>query len=225
MAARRKRSMDDEDKSMAGGSSFKRSRSMRVVARTELKRAMARVSEPKAVDLSQPLAGVPNTVTLGGLTNLVQGVTGITRIGDQVTSRSLFIRGTVRWNPAGDPSQIVRCAVIMDTEGNGAAPLANGSTSAIWEGAAGVLIVEAQLNHLTRKRYVMLWNEAFCLSAAQSAFYFVKSIRLGAVINYLDATAAATSIARNHCHFAFWSDKAVNTPTIAFVSRFRFTDM
>lgn len=197
---------------------------VRRIARSEAKRVIDSDTEVKATDQAQALVGVPNTVTLGPLTNVAQGTTGVTRAGDQVKARSIFFRMSIRWNPAGDPSQIVRVAVLLDVESAGLNPSPNGVVSSVWEGAAGTLIVEAQLNHLTRKRFLVLWNKSFCLSSARSAFFIAKSIKLRGEITYLDATANATSLGTNHVFMAFWSDKILNTPTIAFTSRFRYTD-
>lgn len=195
---------------------------IRAIARTEARRELKEEQESKVLDVVSGLANISALQTTSALSLLAQGSDYFNRTGAQVQGHSLFLRLTVRWNPAAaNPAQLFRIVVFMDTQSEGVIPSGSGTANSLLVSAS----TEAQLNPLTRKRFLVLWNKVGWVNAYHPSRVMKKNIKLRSpTIQFMGPTAVAASLGTNSLYIIYWGDVIANMPTLSYESRFRFTD-
>lgn len=132
-------------------------------------------SEEKHKDTVYSVTAQTTTPVLTLVNGLAQGTTNVTRVGDDVRWKSVYIRGAWAHNGGGNAVQFGRIILFRDNQPNGAAPAA----SAILEDASDPF---SPLNLDYSRRFKVLYDKNICLT---------DSGREGEVIKkYIDLTAS-----------------------------------
>lgn len=176
-------------------------------------------SEAKFVD-----ANATNTPDTTGVVNILtliaQGTTDTTRIGNSVLSQSLDIKCTFVPSASATAS-FVRYIVFIDKyDGAGTAPtLANLLQATV--------SVQSFMNMDNSDRFVVLRNDVVPLTLVGNNRAVYREIHLKLTdlhVKYDGTTAAQASCTNNHIYFALLSNEAINTPSVSWVTRYRFVD-
>jgi len=176
--------------------------------------------EEKYSDVNTSVAPDQNgTVTC--LSQLAQGTTMNTRIGNSVRVQHLVVRGRVAVSSAVTTFSVVRVAIIRDMEGQGTAP----ACSDVFETVGGSSAPRQPFDWLNRKRFALLYDSLLTVAPASGcAREFVYNVELAKHVLYRGTTAASASDGEGSIYIVALSDEATNTPTVAFTSRITFTD-
>lgn len=82
-------------------------------------------SEDKRADITYSVAAQTTTAVLTLLNGLAQGTTDVTRVGDDVRFKNLYLRGAWSHNGSGNDVQFGRIIIFRDNQTNGSAPSAS----------------------------------------------------------------------------------------------------
>lgn len=176
--------------------------------------------ETKYRPLYHAFGAVSDAGTLYPLSELAQGLTSTTRVGDSIRIQGLEIRGNVEINAAAS-NTLIRVMVFRDLDGPGTYPTI-GDVLEQTGGSAGV-ISTARFNR--RERFSILYDELFALSSGSnaSATFHYSSGQNGHIL-YLGTTAAEASDGKGTIYVLTVSNEAANTPSLRSYSRLLFTD-
>jgi hypothetical protein len=153
------------------------------------------------------------------VSQLAQGTTMNTRIGNSIRVQRLTVRGRVAVN-ASATFTVVRVAVIRDMEGQGTAP----TCGDIYETVGSSAAPRQPYDWLNRKRFALLYDSFLVLSTQDLCQEYVFDIDLTKHVLYRGTTAAAASDGEGSIYVVSLSDEATNVPTNAFTTRITFTD-
>ncbi len=157
------------------------------------------------------------------ITQLAQGTTVNTRVGNSVRVQRLSLLGRVAVNSSTTTYSLVRVIVFRDMEGQGTAPVASDVLESIGTSAAP----RQPYDWLNRKRFSILYDWFIPLTAI-SGGSMVKEIGfetdLTKHVLYRGTTAAATSDGEGSIYVLSVSDEATNTPGVGLVARITYTD-
>ncbi len=176
--------------------------------------------EEKYVDVNSSL----NPDQSGGvacLSQLAQGTTMSTRVGNSVRVQKFTIRGRVAVNSTVTTYSTVRVAIIRDMEGQGTAPTA----ADVFETVGSSAAPRQPFDWLNRKRFAVLYDLFLTVSPDMgSAREFVYDVELAKHVLYRGTTAAAASDGEGSIYIVALSDEATNTPSVSYTSRMTYTD-
>lgn len=162
---------------------------------------------------------VPVTNIAGGpinrcLNEIARGVSDDERIGNQVKSVYLGIRGALEYNPSATSPTIVRALVIKYKRSAGTNP----DISDLMQGT-----VPWSFRSLTQTRnYTLLASRTYNLSSQVPQRYVNINIKRQIILDFDGATAA--SFDGNAIFLLMWSDDGTNSPTFTFQTRLRYVD-
>jgi hypothetical protein len=171
--------------------------------------------------LTPDQAGTSSVVSL---TQMAQGVTLNTRVGNSIRVQRFSILGRAAINSATTSFSMVRIILFRDMEGQGSAPTMQDVLEAVGTNAAP----RQPYDYLNRKRFSILgdWYYALTLNAGGqgSVREFQLDVPLVKHTLYRGTTAAAASDGEGTIYIGCVSDEATNTPSVSFTSRITFTD-
>lgn len=181
--------------------------------------------ETKFLDTQQSSTTISTTGTVFPVSEIAQGLTSTTRVGDSIRLQHFELRGRCTISATANTS-LLRLLVVRDLDGYGTAPTV---TDILETATPAVSAPLAPYRFNKRQRFSILFDELFGLvgSAAydgnsEEVFSFMTSHQ-GHIL-YLGATAAAASDGKGSVYVVAVSDEGTNTPSIAFTSRILFTD-
>ncbi len=155
------------------------------------------------------------------LSQLAQGTTMNTRVGNSVRVQRVSVRARVAANSAVTTFSVVRVAIIRDMEGQGTAP----ACSDIFETVGSSAAPRQPYDWLNRKRFAVLYD--MFLTVAPNTGYareFDFEKELAKHVLYRGTTAAAASDGEGSIYIVALSDEATNTPSVSYTSRITYTD-
>lgn len=153
------------------------------------------------------------TATVLHLSPIPQGDSRLTRDGEQVKLKSLYIKARVSQH-ASATDTVCRFAVVMDTEGQGAVPTA----AEIYKSTVDI-VSHTEIDN--KSRFIVLWDKVFTLGDRISK-YFEYYKKLNHECSWESTTGANPG--KNNLYFVHMSTEATNTPTLYFKSRIRYLD-
>jgi len=155
------------------------------------------------------------------LSQLAQGTTMNTRVGNSVRVQRFSLRARVAVSSAVTTFSVVRVAIIRDMEGQGTAP----TCADIFETVGTSAAPRQPFDWLNRKRFAVLYDTFLVVSpdtgSAREVYY---EIDLAKHVLYRGTTAAAVSDGEGSIYIVSLSDEATNTPTVSYSSRMTYTD-
>lgn len=155
------------------------------------------------------------------LSQLAQGTTMNTRVGNSVRCQHFSVRGRVAVNASVTTFSVVRVVVIRDMEGQGTPPVA----SDIFETVGTSAAPRQPLDWLNRKRFSLLYDTFLTVAPASGcAREFFFTVELAKHVLYRGTTAASASDGEGSIYIVSLSDEATNTPTVSYSSRMTYTD-
>jgi len=178
--------------------------------------------EEKYLDTSVSLS--PDTS--GGvacITQLGQGTTVNTRVGNSLRVQRLEVRGRVAVNSSVTTYSMVRILVFRDMEGQGTAPV----VSDVLEATGSSSAPRQPYDWLNRKRFSILYDMLIPVTATSggmSVREFVYVTELAKHVLYRGTTASASSDGEGSIYVAAVSDEATNAPSVVATTRITFTD-
>lgn len=197
-------------------------------------------SEKTATNLTQTItAYAPTTGSIGCLSAVAQGDTENERDGRKYTMNSIHIRGAFYLSSNNDQSDaqlpaIVRLAVVIDTQTNGAALTASEVFLPATTAAQNVFSFR---NLQYSNRFIVLSDKSYTINPVAGAgtgavndfSQVIKQFKLNFMIppkaKMVDTKATAgnvTSITSNSIHLLAWANQATDVVTLQYNSRLRF---
>ncbi len=181
--------------------------------------------EEKYLDVSASLTpDQSGTSSVTSLTQVAQGTTMNTRIGNSIRVQRLSIIGRAAVNAAVTTFSMVRILVFRDMEGQGTAPTISDVLESVGTSAAP----RQPYDYLNRKRFAILSDWLYPLTNSGAGQGSVREFQLDIPLVkhtlYRGTTAAAASDGEGTIYIACVSDETTNTPNVAFTSRVVFTD-
>lgn len=179
--------------------------------------------ETKFIDTVQGAATQDATGNVYCISQVAQGLTSATRVGDSVRIQSIEVRGHVLANSAAT-NTTVRLIIFRDLDGYGTAP----ATADILEGVGTTMAPFSPEKFNKRERFSILYDQMLMVQGgttqglAGTPFYF-QTTHQGHIL-YLAETAATASNGKGSVYVMCLSNEATNTPTLRFSSRVLFTD-
>jgi len=161
--------------------------------------------------------------TVACVTQLAQGVTMTTRVGNSVKIQSLECWGRVAVNSAVTTFSLCRVVVLRDMEGQGTAP----TCADIFESVGTSAAPRQAFDWLNRKRFAILYDELVALTpttGANSVTTYHYRVPLEKHVLYRGTTAAAASDGEGSIYIATISDEATNVPSVNTNVRIVYTD-
>ncbi len=178
--------------------------------------------ETKFLDTIQTSTTINQTGSMIPISEIAQGLTSQTRVGDSIRIQHIEVRGRCNVNPVAG-NTLMRVLVVRDLDGYGTAP----TTSDVLEYAAAVSAPISPEKFNKRERFSILYDEIFTLSGTTQGVatlpFSFSSTHQGHIM-YLGTTAAAASDGKGSMYIVSVSDETTNAPSLAFVSRIQFTD-
>jgi hypothetical protein len=179
--------------------------------------------ETKFLDTNVPSYTVSTTGSMTPISEIAQGLTSTTRVGDSLRIQHIEVRGRVQVNTSATNS-LVRVMLVRDLDGYGTAP----TVADVLEVNASVGAPLSPEKFAKRERFSILFDELICVQSAISTgtamipFTFMTTHQ-GHIL-YLGSTAAPASDGKGSVYLLAVSDEATDLPTVAFISRILFTD-
>jgi hypothetical protein len=178
--------------------------------------------ETKFLDTVQTSTNINTTGGAIVISEIAQGLTSQTRVGDSLKIQHIEVRGRVNVNPAAANS-LLRVLVLRDLDGAGTPP----ATSDVLELTGAVSAPLSPYKFRNLQRFSILYDEVFHMQGTvqgTAGIPFVFSSAHAGHILYLGTSAAAASDGKGTLYVLAVSDEATNTPSLAFYSRILFTD-
>lgn len=187
--------------------------------------------EKKHLDKESTGAYISTTPALSILTDMSQGTSDITRVGNSILSKSIQGRGFIYWNTGGAASQIMRVMIFRDAENTDGTPP---NISNILETTGPISSINSPLKISEAGHFHIIHDKIYTVDAYRpmvkikwfNKFPVLKD-KQGRRIKGIHAkfNAGTTSA---WAEGAIWllvvSSSATNGPGIAWYSRYRFID-
>lgn len=168
---------------------------------------------------SVAIPGTPVNGVLYSLTNMAQGLTRNTRLGNRIMGKSLHIKFDLHWNSEGQEIQKVGVGVFLKRATNGD----DIQTNEIFDDHATSF---SRLNVDNIRNYRPLRLRQFNLSAQRPVIHVNWYIKFHLELKWDGTTSAVGDTTHNLIQCLSWSDQVANHPTMLnYYSRFRYTDM
>lgn len=177
--------------------------------------------ETKFLDVVTNAASINTTGGTYCVSQLAQGLTSTTRVGDSLRIQHLELRGRVVANGSAT-SSCFRVLMFRDLDGYGTLP----TMADVLEYNAVVDAPRSPYKYNKLQRFSILFDELIEIqtSTGVSSVPFTFSTAHQGHVLYLGTSAAAASNGKGSVYMGFVSDEATNTPTVSFTSRMTFTD-
>lgn len=177
-------------------------------------------TEKKCIDVSNSTQAFGQTGTVIQLTNLVQGLTDITRVGSQVKITSAYIQIYLTLNAIA-PHSIVRLLLVHDKQTNQAVY----ATSDLLETVGTASSIVSPLNLDNKFRFQILKDKRYVLSSAGPSNRVVKMfIPLQQLIRYDANAGTIADLSSSSLSLVLISDEATNMPNANYFVRLRYVD-
>ncbi len=161
--------------------------------------------------------------TMTALTQLAQGTTMTTRVGNSIRVQRFEMWGRVSVNTAVTTYSLCRIMVVRDMEGQGTAP----TVADVLEAVGTADAPRQPYDWLNRKRFSILYDDLVPLtplSGGGVVKVFHYAVNLEKHVLYRGTTAAASSDGEGSIYLVCVSDEPTNTPSVRVVSRITYTD-
>lgn len=157
------------------------------------------------------------------ITGIAQGLTSLTRIGNQITIRS--INGQFVFTGTSYP-QVIKVAVIYDNQVNGS----SGTAAGVYNSLAGNIFPFAQKNYDQRARYTVLKTFEFALNPMVSGIapqiaknFYIKGLKLPMI--FTGTTGSISDISKGAIYLYMTSSQtSPNAPAVSGYTRITYTD-
>jgi len=178
--------------------------------------------EEKFCDATGTNVSTSSTGVMNPVSELAQGLTSATRVGDSIRIQHIEVCGRILANPdAGSTS--VRVMIVRDLDGYGTAP----TPADVLESTATAYAPFAPKKFNKRERFSVLFDELFTVQGTDngiaSAVFSYSSPHKGHVL-YLGTTAATASDGKGSVYVVLISDEASNPAHVTYFSRITYTD-
>lgn len=178
--------------------------------------------EEKYLDFN--LTQSPDTAgTVSCITQVAQGVTMNTRVGNSIRVQRLSVLGRATVSTAVTTFSLVRVIVFRDMEGQGTAP----TMGDVLELVSNTAAPRSPIDWLNRKRFSILYSELIPLTVVTGGngiAVFKYEVALGKHTLYRGTTAAAASDGEGSIYVGCISDEATNVPSVNSYTRIEYTD-
>jgi hypothetical protein len=177
--------------------------------------------ETKFLDVVTNAANINTTGGTYCISQLAQGLTSTTRVGDSLRIQTLQMRGRVVANGSAT-STCFRILMFRDLDGYGTLP----TIADVLEYNAVVDSPRSPYKYRNLQRFSILFDELVEIQSTtgtSSVPFMFETNHQGHVL-YLGTTAAAASNGKGSVYVGFVSDETTNTPTVSFTTRMTFTD-
>jgi len=202
----------------AFGPSRKDMKKKAYVTKEQLSKAISSSTEPKIFDLTMNIANVTYAGTIIDLCPVPQGVTEVTRIGDELLPKRLEIRMNFI---NADAYNMYRAIIFRWKQNDTVAPTVGGIIES--SGPSTTQSVYVPLNVNTRSTFEVLYDKTFNTNAVSVANKFVK-INLKLAKKKIEYSFSSTA-GQNKIYMLIISDSSTAThPTHIGYSRLIFTD-
>jgi len=188
------------------------------VTRQEIGRLISQKQENKVFDLAVNLTNATYAGSIIDLCAVTQGITEITRIGDELMPKRLL--GRFQLNNA-DTTNTYRCIIFRWKQNDTVAPTVGGILES--SGPSTIQACYVPLNVNTRSTFEVLYDKTYCTySNANQCKFFSFDLKLAKKkIEYSFSTTAG----QNKIYMLLISDSsAVTHPTFLGYTRLMFTD-
>lgn len=157
------------------------------------------------------------------LSQVAQGLTSTTRVGDSIRIQHIELRGAVLLN-AADTVTNVRVLVVRDLDGYGTAP----TPADVLETTNSAAAPFSPYRFQKKERFSVLYDELFALQSAAaggtcSNVFSFATVHQGHVL-YLGTTAQDVSDGKGTVYVLAVSDETTNKPYLSFYANLLFTD-
>ncbi len=184
---------------------------------------VANIIERKFIDATSTDVEVNTTSAIVQLTGVSEGVTTSTRIGDQVTGKSIMIRGFLDNNNHGGTNVDCICRIIVWRIRQG-----NGITPVIADEILTNVDVNAMQDWDKKMKNKMYYDQTFVMDTSQHSIipFKIRLSRLNIKVRYQGTGAGLADAMDNNFMIGFFSTVAgtVNDPQATFTSRFVYED-
>ena len=178
--------------------------------------------ETKFLDTVSAVAYGSQAGVVTPVTQVAQGLTSTTRVGDSIKLQTIEIRGTIHL-VATTGSAFHRIILFRDLDNAGTAPVG----SDVLEQTGTAQCVSSPYRFNTRQRFSILFDEVFSLNnngeQGNSSDTFYYNTAHGGHVLYLGSTAATASNGKGSIYMLNLSDTAT-VSAASFYSRVTFTD-
>jgi len=178
--------------------------------------------EEKFCDATGTNVTTSTTGVMNPVSELAQGLTSATRVGDSIRIQHIEVCGRILANPDAG-STCVRVMVVRDLDGYGTAP----TPADVLESTTSAVAPFAPKKFNKRERFSVLFDELFTVQGTDngisSAVFSYSSPHKGHVL-YLGTTAAAASDGKGSVYVVLISDEASNPAHVTYYSRITYTD-
>lgn len=188
------------------------------LARAVVPYIKANNAEAKYFDVIATQSPVSATIGLNNLSNMSQGLTDITRVGNSIKIKDLRVRYTIIPNFTSSITNIVRIMIFVDKSQGGVAPL----QTQIFESST---TFNSPLNKDFSDRFVVLRDSIFPL-AQGSADNLTGDIylKMDYHVRYLGPGNAVGDQGPGTVYLLSWSNQVTNSPTISYYTRLNYYD-
>lgn len=178
--------------------------------------------ETKFLDVVQVSTNIGTTASVFSISSIAQGLTSTTRVGDSLRIQHIEVKGRINVNPLASNS-LARVLIFRDLDGYGTAP--TGADVLELDAAVSAPLSPYKFRNL--QRFSVLYDELFevqgTVQGTAGIPFAFDSSHQGHIL-YLGTAAAAASNGKGSLYVLCVSDEATNTASLAFYSRFTFTD-
>lgn len=188
------------------------------------KKALSRTSEAelKVIDTSFSAVGIPNAGgSISTLTNMVKGLDGNDRIGDDIYIRSIGLRGDVIMNTTAN-STVAVIMIIQDNQTNAALY----TTAALLENTTAGTSVTSYLNKDNSGRFKVLYRKQVQLSDNGNQVVHINYFKeCNIPINYNQVNGGTIAdLTCKSLSIVMISNESLNEPVFTGNARLRFVD-
>lgn len=178
--------------------------------------------EYKYLDNSLTATAFTNAGVIDQLTNVVEGLTNITRVAQKITIKRIMFRVNAFSNVAGTKF-VCRVMLVQDRQTNGAIF----ATTDLLESVAAVDCTISQLNKNFFKRFKILYDKRKSLTTTGSnqVTFFNFQKRVNIPVLYSANAGTIADIRKNSLAIIFFTNVAANAPSFDYNSRLIFTDV
>ena len=150
------------------------------------------------------------------ITNMAQGLTVDTRIGNQIRVNSIELRGKVEWGALTSTVAIVRIVIVQDLQ-------QVSDTTPTWATAFDLSQdVYSFPNVENLKRFKVISDEVISREVDKNFVYYQKKFKVNSLVRF-NGTGAA-DVQKNHFYMLAVSNVLTNLPALQVSARVLYTD-
>jgi len=177
-------------------------------------------SEVKWLDTINLALAITSTESIIPLTNIQQGVTSETRIGESLKLMSIHFRGQMFGDPAIAVSQ-VRLVLVQDMQTNGALY----TNSDLFENVSANADLVTQRNLKNKHRFRILMDRTYSMQNTGNLCHDINFYqKLSMLIRYKSNNGDITDLSSNSLTLYAVSNRTTDAPDLNYSIRLRFVD-